>query len=60
VASRIEKRRRDAYICFWANRAAFEALDQAAKERGVTRSDMARSVFGAGMAALGITVKGPK
>lgn len=50
---RKEKRVRDAYICFWANRNAFDKLNSMAKERGVTRSEMARTIFGAGIAALG-------
>lgn len=50
---RAEKRVRDAYICFWANKTARDKLDQLAKERGVTRSEMARTVFGYGLAQLG-------
>jgi hypothetical protein len=54
MADRVEKRKRDAYICFWANKSARDKLDALAAERGITRSEMARTVFGAGLAALGI------
>lgn len=48
-----KKRKRDAYLGLWVNQSARDKLDAMAKERGVTRSEMARTIFGAGIAALG-------
>lgn len=48
-----KKRIRDAYLGLWVNQSARDLLDRMAKDRGVTRSEMARTIFGAGIAALG-------
>ena len=52
ASKRAEKRRRDAYLCLWVNRTARDELDDHAARRGISRSEMARTVFGYGIAYL--------